>query len=159
MSRNWKIVKQTEKVGREERQVDVKHVRYFPLESGGVVEGFGKLGFVCLRVIVRNDKGDELKLTLHTAGGNHQFPGFTITHQDTIGKPMIWIGEGKRRRQIPDALAKDVVIKGPKEKFRETDDFIKRIAITVGVELTETIMQKFAERYCEVAVRNMGAIA
>lgn len=148
----WQIVPQVEKLGKLEMVVDVKHVRMFPQKDGrGNVEGFGRLGFLCLRVIIRNDKsGRELKLLLHTASGDVNNPGFTITHPDTIGKPQIVVGQGRNRRKIPDMLAADIVIPGEKEKFPYREDFEKRLKFIVGDALADEIMGKFAARLVEL---------
>lgn len=147
----WEIIPQTEKIGKLEMIVDVKHVRHFPHKDGrGNVEGFGRLGFLCLRVIVRNEKGREMKLTLHTGSGDTKNPGFTITHPDIIGKPQIWVGEGRNRQKIPDMLAPDIVIPGLKEKFPYREDFEKHLKNIIGETLTDDIMQKFAARVAEL---------
>ena len=156
----WRIVQQTEKRGKAEYQVDVKHVRYFPTkDGGGNVDGFGRLSFLCLRVIVRNDSGDELKLTLHTADGDYANPSFTITHPDTVGKPLIWVGQGRNRQQIPDMLARDVTVPGVKEKFRDREDFERRLAMTVGKEMTESVMAKFAARFVNIVQKREAKLA
>ena len=57
----WKIVTQTEKVGRSTRYVLCKNVRFRPEKSDTGIN-FISIGYPLFQVIVRNEVGTELKI-------------------------------------------------------------------------------------------------
>ena len=136
----WTIQEQIEKKGKQETSVLCKHVKYFPKTDGsGNVEGFGKLPRIVLRIILRNTKGYELKLTAH---GDPTDPQFTITHPEKEQAPMIWVGEGKRRRKVYDYFGTPTKV-AEKEKYPYRSDFEARCKALFGEEMKEEIMTLF----------------
>lgn len=145
----WQIIAQTEKHGKEEIPVKCKHVKFFPLtDGGGNVEGFGKLNRLVFRIVVRNSKGYELKLTAH---GDMMDPMFNITHPDKVDYPTIWVGEGKRRRKVIDDLSAKITYKGEKEKYPYLMDFEARCTQMFGAEMKEEIMRLFIDKFASLA--------
>ena len=145
----WQIKTQEEKVGREVVQVKCKNVRMFPIEQGGQVVGFGKLGFLLLQVIVVDEKGDERKLKLSTYRGIHD-PKFTVQYPDKLVYKTYFTGQGKTRKEWADTLSQKVVKKGEKEEY-DLPDFEKRLKGMVGAGLAEEIMQEFLARFGKLA--------
>jgi hypothetical protein len=147
----WHLEMQTEKQGKNEVEVLCKHIRFFPkMGSTGQVEGFGKLKPLVLGLLLRSDAGYEVKVTMCVQHGDIQFTSYTITHPDTMGKPMIVIGQGKNRRKIKDELSPDVKIPGQKEKFPYEMDFEKRMLQFGGPTLLAEVMDAFVARRNEI---------
>lgn len=150
----WTIQEQTEKIGKAEITVRCKHVKFFPKhDQRGNLEGFGKLRPLVFSIIIKNDAGYVLRLTACVSGGDFNNPSFTISHPDKIGKPMIWVGNGKTRRKIKDELSADVSIPGEKEKYPYQMDFEKRITQLGSAALNAEVLGLFAGRLVRYASR------
>ncbi len=78
-------------------------------------------------------------------------PQFTITHPDKIEYPKIWVGEGKRRRQVIDDLSKKITVPGEKEKYPYRIDFEERCKSVFGNDLKEEIMNLFTRKFASLA--------
>jgi hypothetical protein len=145
----WTIIEQEETVGKEKIPVRCKNVRFFPIEKKGAIQGFGKLKFLLLQIVVQSDKGSELKLKLNASAGiNH--PHFIVAHRDTMEYPEIIVGSGKNKRRIPDTLASKQRKPGMKEVY-DAKDFDTRASKLFGQSLKDEIVTLFAEKLAEVA--------
>ncbi len=118
----WHVQEQEEKVGKQVNIVKCKHVRMFPIEGAGGTT-FGMLRFLCLRIIMRSDKGYELTLNLSTARGMNN-PTFKVKH------PKI----------VADADANV-------EVYDLQRSFESRMVALGGESLKNEIMGLFAERF------------
>lgn len=145
----YKIVMQEEKHGKETVEVACKNVRMFPIEKGGQVVGFGKLGFLLLQVIMEDERGEQVRLKLSTSGGIN-YPKFIVQWPDTMEYPTYFVGQGKRRREYADTLAPKVRKPGIKEEY-ELKDFTERLTRLCGAEMAGSILQLFAERFAQLA--------
>jgi hypothetical protein len=150
----WTIQEQTEKQGKNETTVLCKHVKFFPITgAGGQVVDFGRLKPLVFSIIIKSDAGYTLRLSMSISKGLFAHPMFTVAHPDTMGKPMIWVGSGKTRRQIKDELSRDVVIPGEKEKYPYQMDFEKRVRSLGGEALLSEVLALFAARVAPFAAR------
>ncbi len=140
----WKIIMQEETMGREKVPVECKNVKMFPIEKGGIVQGFGKLKFVLLQVIVENSFGEQYKLKLSTSGGV-MFPKFILQHPDTMAHPLIEVGQGKFRRKVPDVLEPKERKAGERESYDTAESFLARLSF-LGPILPNTVLDLFVGR-------------
>lgn len=150
----WTIELQEESVGKGEKiPVKVKEVKFFPIEGKkGEEIRFGKLGFLMLQVIIKSARGGILKLKLNASQGI-ALPTFAVQHEDTMERPLIWVGEGKRRQQITDVLAPLKKVAGRKEKYDTAREFEARLQQIGGQALSDEIMTLFAVKLADVAQR------
>lgn len=142
----WKIIEQTMRVRGEEFPVKCKQISCIPDDRSAELS-FMRLGYVLLQIIVENERGERRRVKWHNKSG---MPGrFIVQLEDTTGQPTIWVGEGKRRRQIPDMLAKPVTIPGKKYTYDYVEDFIKDNKY-FGESLTNEMLTLFANKIGEV---------
>ena len=122
----WHVQEQEEKIGKSCNIVKCKRVRFFPIDNGGDI-GFGKLGFLCLKIIIRSDKGYELTLNLSTARGIN-YPTFKIKHP--------WNKIENKNGEV--------------EAYDTQREFERRIKAFGGDSLVNEIMGLFASRFVEL---------
>jgi hypothetical protein len=150
----WIIQTQEESAGKgEKREVQVKEIKFFPVEGrGGVIEGFKALGFLLLQIIIKHEKAGILKLKLNGSQGIHT-PTFVVQHEDREDYPLVWYGAGKRRVQVYDRLAPKQKIPGEKEKYETLAAFEKRVKQLGGDSLVTEVVSLFAAKMGEVVQR------
>ncbi len=146
----WRIMMQEEKHGRNTVEVGCKNVKMFPKYKNGVLQGFGKLGFLLLQVIVEDDEGTQAKLKMSTSQGI-AYPAFVIQWPDTMERPLITVGEGRKKRTITDTLADPVRKEGKKERYDDVAGFTSRLNGMLGESLAGTVLQLFADRFAKLA--------
>ena len=129
----WTIEWQEEKIGKQCIDTQCKRIRMFPVETAEGIT-FQSLKFLCLRIIITNDKGYTLVLTLNTVKGP-QFPGFSIKHPTNQ--------DGKTE----------------KESYPYQSNFETRLAKLCGEQQKNTIMQLFTERFVGIATKSMKKAA
>lgn len=151
----WTIIMQEESVGKLKLPVRCKALRFFPMETGGGETIFKALAFPILQVIVRDGKGNTLKLKCNAGRGINN-PEFTVQHPDTEEHPTMIVGEGKRRREVPDMLAAKVKKAGEKERYSTLAAFKSRVSPFLGAELTEEIISLFAARLAEIEQKRLA---
>lgn len=156
----WHLIEQTEKRGKAEFTVLCKHIRFFPITGkGGKVEDFGRLKPLVLGIVLRSDKGHEVKVTMCVSHGDLNCTSFTITHPDYMGKPTITVGMGKHKRTVRLEHEDDVKLPGLKEKYPYQMDFEKRILQFGGPTLLAEVMDAFITRRNEVMGKRAARLA
>lgn len=152
----WNIQTQEEKTGKSVRDVKVKRVKFFPVEGKGGETTFKALGFVLLQVIVEDEKsGTVLKLKLNASKGIES-PTFSIQHADTMERPTMIVGEGKRRREVPDMLRPLERVKGEVERYNTFKEFEARINKFLGVLVSAEVLALFAVRLGEIVQKRLA---
>lgn len=102
---NWAVVPQTITVKGEEVEVMVKNVRFFPIEKGGEITGFGRLKKPILQITVQHHTGgDPLRVKWTAEPGTNG--KFAIQWPDKVGPKMITTGSGKGFRKPFSTLQK-----------------------------------------------------
>jgi hypothetical protein len=158
MARKWTIVEQTEKAGKTEKTVPVKHVKMFPeLDKGGNVIGFGRIKFICLKMLV------QLKDETHTIMWSDYF-------KDGVGK-FTWkqpkktvpqyerdIESGKivtdrKGRPIVDHMLPTKEVDGEKQVFENHTLFANYLTGLMGDRMAIEILNLFAEKMMAVTQR------
>jgi hypothetical protein len=146
----WRIVMQEEKAGKNTVEVACKNVKMFPKYSQGVLQGFGRLGFLLLQVIVEDDEGTQAKLKMSTSQGIN-CPSFVVQWPDTMARPLITVGEGRRKQTITDVLSDPVKKDGEKERYDSVKGFTARLERMLGAGMAGTVLQLFADRFAKLA--------
>jgi hypothetical protein len=153
----WTILPQVEKHGKQETEVLVKHVRFFPKKDSRTrqVTGFGKLGFTVLRIILSN--GPE-QHSLSLSGYTEQLK-FTWTRP---GKED-WQAErdndsnlalkDKKGHVIRDYLSPKEYVPGVKDEFHNHEAAAAFLIRLLGEELTIHVLDLFAERLSEIRAK------
>lgn len=145
----WQITEQIEKTGRLEFPTRCKRLKFFPIEGQDGSLSFGKLGFLLLQVIVKNERGTELKLRLNASEGVNN-PKFSICQPDSEDHPWIWVGEGRKRRRIKDTLAPKERIPGKKNHYENASAFRDQVKAFAGEATADEILGLFAARLASI---------
>jgi hypothetical protein len=143
LAMNWIIVEQVEVYGRNRIPVKCKWLRYFPIEGKHGEVSFGKLKMPLFQVLVRNGSGMELKVKLNAA--EPMFPEWTIQHPDRLDYRTITVGEGRRKKTIPDMLSPKATVKGEREKHNH-QTIEPRLTRLFGAVLATEIIDLFARK-------------
>jgi hypothetical protein len=143
LTMNWRIVEQVEVYGRNRIPVKCKWLRCFPIEGKHGEVSFGKLKMPLFQVLMRNDYGMELKVKLNAA--EPRFPGWTIQHPDRLDYPTITVGEGRRKKTIPDTLSPKATVKGERERHNH-QTIEPRLTRLFGAALATEISDLFARK-------------
>jgi hypothetical protein len=151
----WKIIDQEESQGRYKVTVRCKRIRFFPIEGKGGETHFKPLAFPLLQVILKDEKsGVEIKVKCNATDLNH--PTFIIHHPDKLERPTMIVGEGKRRREVPDMLAP--LERVPGEKERHTLKTIEeRLSQFAGVLVATEVMDLFAIKLALIEEKRLAA--
>lgn len=145
----WNIQDQEESIGKMKFPTKCKRIKYFPIEGQNGEVSFGKLGFLMLQVVVKHDKGDELKLKLNASNGVAN-PRFTIAHPDKEEYPWLKLGRGARVSKVRDVLAPKVKVKGEQERYDDAEGFRKRLASFAGENVANEVLGLFAGRLASI---------
>ena len=150
----WTIVEQTEKVGKDERTVLCKHVRFFPKRNKRThkVEGFGLLRTPVLRVVITNG-GVEHAITY-----SHATNSFTYHQEPKLAHPPLRDIDGRPTKDrkgnvILDVLSPKISVPGETQRWVGHASFSEWLAKTRGEECAQLVMMAFADRMAELAAK------
>jgi hypothetical protein len=152
---NWQIVEQEETVGKNVFFTNCKLLKAFPIKKNEEIY-FGKLKFPLFQVVINNEKGVSLRIRLNAYHGLHK-PKFTIMHPDRVDYKEIFVGEGKKRRRIPDLLSPKVRIAGEKEHFDSVEQLSERLRQLTTEKIVQDILSAFAERVSQYVSKKKAA--
>lgn len=147
----YEVVMQEEVYGKTRIPTQCKRLRSFPIE-GKKKQGTSWCGikFPLLQVIVQDEKGSRLRFKLNLSDGI-EFPKFVVQHPNRMQHPTIIVGEGKRKKEIPDLLSPMVEVQGVKENYDATD-FEKRITQVCGAAVATEVLNLFAQKTATLAL-------
>jgi hypothetical protein len=152
----WIINTQEETRGKNKFDVKCKRIKFFPVEGKGGETHFKALGFVLLQIIVEDEKsGTLLKLKLNASKGVES-PTFAIQHADKLERPTFIVGEGKKRREVPDMLRPLEKVKGEVERYNTLKEFEERISKFLGVLVAGEVLDLFAVRLGEIVQKRLA---
>ena len=153
----WKIMEQEEKLpfGKGAILVRCKRLRYYPQENGGETT-FGKIRFPLFQVVIQDETGKQLRLKCNCHGGLNA-PKFVIKHPGSVDYPKIVVGEGRKRREIPDVLSPKVKVPGREEVYNTPSAFEDRLTKFAGALVTDEVMNLFANKIGAVAAVRAAA--
>lgn len=159
----YSIVVQTEKVGKTEKSVKVRHVRFFPKKDqrSKQIIGFGRLGFLVLNMKLQDNSGNIHDLNWSGySGGAGKFKWIQPKQEvydavrDLNNRPVL-----HRGRQIPDTLSPKIIKAGEVTEFETHDQLATFLTRVVGLELMVEVIESFADRIAEINAKRAAKVA
>jgi hypothetical protein len=122
----------------------VKVVRMYPKGTkpdGEIIWGFLKRPSYSLKI---RNQFTELTLKFSLRSEN-----WTVQHPPRMKHPVLLVGKGKNRKEVPDVLAAKVLKPGIKETYKFTVDFARRLEQMCGKVYAAVILKKFLDAIAE----------
>lgn len=145
----YRIVPQIEKQGQEEEEVLCKHVRFYPIKNkkGAATGNFGRFGFPIFKVLLECvESASEHYITWSNFSGAVNGGKYIYHMPNKTEHPKMWVGEGKRRKQIVDTLSPMIEVPGDTHEFTSADALVAFLVPRLGEELTIDVLDAFEQR-------------
>lgn len=157
---DWCIIPQTERIGRLEREVDCKVVRFFPKrdKKTGRQAGFGRLNFPVLQIVISNGHAEHRIVwsNFHNQPIDSDSPGkFTYHYAPKFERPKLKTPKG----EIPNPLEPPRLVKGGRKEFECHDTFYQWLKKHRGDDIANSVFALIIDKMVEFEQKQLAKAA